>query len=139
MNSVFSPAPKRGVDLTPVQEFDLKLYLGLWHEIARFDHRFERGLGEVTALYRLQDNGMITVTNAGLDTKRGKRRTITGKAKTTATKGLLRVSFFLWFYSNYIVLALGENYEWALVGAGKSDKYLWILSRSPKLEEEKRE
>ena len=28
----------------PVQGFELKRYLGEWHEVARMDHRFERGL-----------------------------------------------------------------------------------------------
>jgi hypothetical protein len=29
---------------------------------------------------------------------------------------------------------LGDDYEYALVGSG-SDKYLWILSRTPQLDE----
>ena len=36
-----SPTPPRGV--TVVNNFDAKRYLGTWYEIARFDHRFERG------------------------------------------------------------------------------------------------
>lgn len=35
--------------LTPVSDFDVNCYLGIWHEIARFDHSFERGLTNVTA------------------------------------------------------------------------------------------
>jgi lipocalin len=45
----------------------------------------------------------------------------------------LKVSFFWIFYADYRVLALGDDYEWALVSAGRSDKYLWILSRTEKL------
>ncbi|HFV4341548.1 TPA: lipocalin family protein [Escherichia coli] len=37
-----SPTPPKGV--TVVNNFDAKRYLGTWYEIARFDHRFERGL-----------------------------------------------------------------------------------------------
>jgi lipocalin len=55
-----------------------------------------------------------------------------GKAKLGKRPGQLRVSFFLFFYSDYNILALGENYDWALVGS-KSPKYLWILSRTPRL------
>jgi len=29
--------------VTPVQGFELKRYLGAWHEAARLDHSFERG------------------------------------------------------------------------------------------------
>ena len=55
-----------------------------------------------------------------------------GKAKAGKHPGQLRVSFFLFFYSDYNVLALGDNYDWALVGS-KSPKYLWILARTPNL------
>ena len=47
--------------------------------------------------------------------------------------GQLRVSFFWIFYSDYNILALDDDYEWALVGS-KSPKYLWILSRTRQLD-----
>ncbi|MEE1167702.1 MAG: lipocalin family protein, partial [Alistipes sp.] len=34
---------------------------------------------------------------------------------------------------DYNILALSQEYEWALIGS-KSDKYLWILSRSRHLD-----
>jgi lipocalin len=40
------------------------------------------------------------------------------------------VSFFLFFFSDYDVLMLDDNYQIALVGS-KSPNYLWILSRDP--------
>ena len=127
---------KRTIDNTPVQKFDLDRYLGRWYEIARFDHRFERGLSEVSAEYTAQNNGMIKVLNSGFKAKLGKRSQIVGRAKTTDVAGVLRVSFFWIFYSDYRVLALGDNYEWALVGSGDSGKYLWILSRTEVLPKE---
>jgi len=50
-----------------VRGFDLTRYLGTWHEIARLDHAFERGLTQVTATYRLRDDGGIDVLNRGYD------------------------------------------------------------------------
>lgn len=35
--------------LRVVDNFDLERYEGRWYEIARLDHRFERGLSHVTA------------------------------------------------------------------------------------------
>ena len=58
-----SPTPPRGV--TVVNNFDAKRYLGTWYEIARFDHRFERGLEKVTATYSLRDDGGLNVINKG--------------------------------------------------------------------------
>ena len=58
-----SPTPPRGV--TVVNNFDAKRYLGTWYEIARFDHRFERGLEKVTAnqrmaVFPIECNNVIT-------------------------------------------------------------------------------
>ena len=122
----------RPIDSTPVATFDLNRFMGRWYEIARFDHRFERGLQQVETLYTLRPDGKVEVLNSGIDTDTGARREARGKAYATAIPGRLRVSFFWIFYSDYNVLALDSNYHWALVGS-KSAKYLWILSRTPTL------
>ena len=46
----------------------------------------------------------------------------------------LKVSFFGPFYSGYNVVALDENYQYALI-AGKDLDYLWILSRTKTIPE----
>lgn len=112
------------------QPLDLNRYLGKWYEVARFDHKFERGLTHCTAEYSLKKGGQIKVLNRGK--KNGKWNTAEGKARTTDTPGLLRVSFFGPFYSDYRILMLSPDYSYALVGSG-SDDYLWILSRTPEL------
>ena len=124
---------RNAVDVQTVQKFELERYLGTWYEIARYDHSFERGLTSVKAQYVRRDDGMIKVVNTGFDAKRGQQKEVIGKAKTTSAPGMLKVSFFWIFYADYRVLALGDDYEWALVSAGRSDKYLWILSRTEKL------
>lgn len=121
------------VDNTPVASLDLQRYLGDWYELARFDHSFERGLDFCKANYALREDGKIAVTNTGI--KDGEQKTSNGKAKTTDTPALLRVSFFGPFYSDYRVMLLDPDYGWALVGS-KSAKYLWILSRTPELPQE---
>ena len=65
-------------------------------------------------------------------------KTATGHAKIPdpAQPGKLKVSFFLNFYSDYYVMELDqENYNYALIGSS-TDKYLWILSRTPQLPED---
>ena len=123
----------RKVDNSTVGGLDLSRYLGDWYEIARFDHSFERGLTHAKANYALNPDGTIVVTNSGL--LDGKQKESIGKAKTTDTVGLLRVSFFGPFYSDYRVMMLAEDYSYALVGS-KNAKYLWILSRTPELPQE---
>lgn len=121
------------VNISTVKEMDINRYLGKWYEIARFDHSFERGLVGVTATYSFRPDGKIKVVNEGYqNTLDGKHSIAVGKAKTTSEPGKLKVSFFWIFYGAYNVLELDADYQWVLVGSS-SDKYLWILSRTPAL------
>lgn len=119
-------------DRSTVAALDLERYMGTWYEIARYDHPFERRMEGVRAYYEMRPGGRIRVVNSGVDYRSGHRRRIRGKAFATATAGRLRVSFFWFFYSDYRIMELGDDYDWALVG-GRSSKYLWILSRTPTL------
>ena len=126
-------ACSKDFDNSTVKEFDLSRYLGVWYEIARYDHSFERGLDNTMAQYILQDDGTVVVLNTGW--KNGKFKLAEGKAKykdPAGDPGHLRVSFFLFFYSDYNVMIVDENYQISLVGS-KAEKYLWILSRTPTL------
>ncbi|WP_295935985.1 lipocalin family protein [uncultured Alistipes sp.] len=114
---------------TLVPSFDLARYMGIWYEIARYDHSFERGLEHVRAEYTLQPDGSVKVLNSGVDGRTGKIKRAEGNAHAGKRPGALRVSFFWIFYSDYNVLELGAEYDWALVGS-RSSRYLWILSRT---------
>jgi apolipoprotein D and lipocalin family protein len=118
-----------------VSGFVPERYLGRWYEIARLDHRFERGLVNVTAEYEKRADGDIDVTNRGFDPKEGKWREAKGLAKFVGEpdRGRLKVSFFGPFYGGYNVVALDEQYRWAMV-VGPTADYLWILSRTPQLD-----
>ena len=120
------------VNNSTITNLEPQRYLGKWYEIARYDHKFERGLNFATANYSLMDNGKIKVVNSGI--KDGKLKSSIGKAKFTDNPGLLRVSFFGPFYSDYRIMLLSKDYKYALVGS-KSAKYLWILSRTPAVPE----
>jgi lipocalin len=74
-------AQKFDIDRTTIKDFDLRRYMGRWYEIARFDHSFERNMEYCEAFYAIQNDGMISVTNTGINTKTDKRKTSYGKAK----------------------------------------------------------
>lgn len=123
------------LDTHPVKVFDLNRYLGKWYEIARFDHSFEKDLVGVTAEYSLLPDGKVRVINSGYkDTLDGPYKSTEGKAKIPdpSNPAHLEVSFFMWFYSDYNIMELDPDYQYALVGSD-TDKYLWILSRTPQL------
>ena len=126
--------PPEGI--TPVSNFDAERYLGTWHEIARLDHRFERGLVAVSATYTRNPDGSLKVVNRGFKPKTCAWSEAVGRAKFTAepTKGQLAVSFFGPFYGGYNIIALDKDYQYALV-CGPDRDYLWILARTPTLPE----
>lgn len=126
------------IDKSTVEGFNLDKYLGNWYEIARFQNRFEKDLVGVTATYKMRDDGKVAVINQGYkNTLDGKLKKATGKARIPDPKeARLEVSFFWIFYSDYYILQLDTmDYQYALVGSS-SDNYLWILSRTPTLDEE---
>lgn len=124
-------------DKTVVKELDIEKFLGKWYEISRFDHSFERGLVGVTAFYSFREDGKLKVVNSGYkDSLKGRKSEVIGKAKIPDPKqpAKLKVSFFLFFYADYFVLELDEKYQWAIIGSS-SDNYLWILARTPRMDE----
>lgn len=121
---------------TPVANFNLKQYMGEWFEIARYDHNFEAGVSNTKASYYM-DDGIVRIKNSGW--KKEHFNVSLGRAKQPDAQnnpGLLRVSFFRPFYSDYRILMVDPQYEYALVGS-KSKDYLWLLSRTPVLSQNK--
>lgn len=118
----------------PVTGFELDRYLGQWYEIARLDHSFERGLNCVTATYSLRDDDGVRVINRGYNIEEQAWDEAEGRAYfiEDETVGRLKVSFFGPFFGGYNILALDDDYQWALV-AGPNRDYLWILSRTPQM------
>ena len=120
--------------LEVVPHVELEKYLGKWYEIARLPFRFEDGCTDVTATYSLSKDGNVSVLNECL--KDGKLKQTKGKAKVVDknTGAKLKVTFFWPFSADYWIINLGENYDYAVVGS-PSRKYLWILSRTPQMDE----
>jgi apolipoprotein D and lipocalin family protein len=122
--------------LTAVDHVDLRRYAGKWYEIARYPNRFQRNCqSDTTAIYTLRDDGKVQVVNSCRE-KDGKATTARGTAKVVdkKTNAKLKVTFFWPFYGDYWVIGLSPDYQYAIVGE-PSRKYLWILSRTPAMEE----
>lgn len=117
----------------PIKAVELERYLGTWHELARYENRFEKGCEAVTAEYTKRDDGLVGVLNTcrkgGVD---GKKDTAEGKARIVegSNGAKLKVSFFgPFFFGDYWVLDRADDYSWSIVGE-PSGKYLWILTRN---------
>lgn len=127
--------------LVPVNFVDLDRYLGKWYEIARFDQKFQKDCTAVSATYSLRKDGDINVKNeCRLNSPSGKHKVSYGRAWVTdkETNSKLKVQFFLktlripLLAGNYWILALGNDYEYAIIG-DNSRKYLWFLSRTSQM------
>ena len=122
----------RGV--RPVQPFSLMRYLGCWYEIARIDHGYERGLTDTTADYRLLPGGRVQVVNRGYHPATRQWREVRASARPQpgGDDAHLQVSFIWPVRASYIVFALDDDYQHALV-SGPSHDHLWLLSRTPQI------
>ena len=124
-------------ELKVVPYVKLERYTGTWYEIARYPQRFQEGCVASKAVYELGQNGKIQVYNeCRQGSLEGPVKSVRGKAKVVdpATNAKLKVTFFWPFYGDYWIIDLGQNYEYAVVGH-PSRKYLWVLSRTPEMEE----
>lgn len=116
---------------------DLNKYAGKWYEIASFPQRFQKGCNATTAEYTATDKGYIIVENrCNKGSIEGKQTYIKGKAFIEKNSGnaKLKVQFFWPFRAKYWIIDLVDDYSFAVV-SHPNKKYLWILSRTPKMEE----
>jgi apolipoprotein D and lipocalin family protein len=133
---LFTGCVEKPKNVNPIEDFELSLYLGTWYEIARLDHRFERGMEQITATYSMREDGGVKVINKGYKIKDKEWKDAEGKAYFVESPnlGYLKVSFFGPFYGAYIIFDLDYD-KYALI-SGPDHSYFWILSRKPQLDEE---
>ncbi len=130
--------------LNVVPQVDLKRYMGTWYEIARLPNTFQKQcMSDVTAIYEMNEKDEISVTNQCLteDGMMSKAQGEVKKSSDTEPNSKLKVRFapaFLSFlpfvWGDYWILQLGEDYSYAVIGE-PDRKYLWILSRTQKMDE----
>ena len=138
LNSCFTTKRMSTATIPVVENLNLERYLGTWYEIARLPNSFEKNLDYVTATYTLRGDGKIKVLNKGFNSEKNSWKEATGKAwiPDSQIPARLRVSFFWIFSSDYKIIALdAENYMYSMV-TSNTKKYLWILSRTPKMDSE---
>jgi apolipoprotein D and lipocalin family protein len=129
--------------LPTISQVDLARYAGTWYEIARLPMWFQRHCVDSKAIYSTRPGGKIGVHNECI-TDTGGIDQVDGMATVVdqETNARLQVVFENWFarlfgssrMGNYWILDLDPDYRTSLVGT-PDRRYLWILSRSPHLDE----
>jgi apolipoprotein D and lipocalin family protein len=147
-----APAQAATAALQAVPSVDLSRYVGLWYQIAYYPNTFQKQcVSNTTAEYAVKTNGQIQVTNTCKQAD-GTNSTAIGAARVKQPKFLgipvgqptsskLEVRFapeaLSWIpsvWAPYWVIQLADDYHYAVVGE-PGRKFLWILSRTPKLDE----
>lgn len=124
----------------PIDSLDLKRYMGVWYEIARYEKEAkEKCVGFTQMEYTLRDDGSVQVLKRCL-LENGERTEIEGTAEQVGESNSpkLRVRFTpAWFsfitdnvWEDYWVIDLDEEYQLAVVSNSNKSKYS-ILSRTP--------
>lgn len=126
---------KQHPSLPVVPSVDLERYAGKWYSIASLPTSFEKGCACTSAEYGITDKGYVTVKNSCF--RNGKMSVTSGKAfvKKNSNNAKLAVQFFWPFKGAYWIIALGDQYEYAMVGH-PNRQYLWILNRESTMPEE---
>ncbi|MHB9041333.1 MAG: lipocalin family protein [Melioribacteraceae bacterium] len=137
--SLFGCGSSNYAPLDVVDKVDVNRYIGKWYEIAMLPNSFQKGCNCTTAEYSIIDAETIRVINScRKDSTTGELDQVNGKAFIVegSNNAKLRVQFFWPFRGDYWIIDLDkDNYQYAVVGA-PSRKYLWILSRTPKMDEQ---
>jgi len=131
------------IDVTAIPQLDLNEYLGRWYEICRLPLRWEDETAtDITATYSLNDDGNVRVDNRCFDEDGKPSRAIGEAVPVDDSNSRLKVTFLPEFVrwlpftrGDYWVLKIDPEYRTALVGT-PDRKYLWVLSRQPRLSEE---
>ncbi len=136
-------APASAGPVTPVPSLDAQRYTGEWRQIASLPQWFEAFcVSDTVANYSLNDDGTVRVSNRCVGPF-GANITTRGRARVLdpVTNAQLQVTFVQalgggWSYAgtepNYVVIGLGEAYDWAVVGDPQRTS-AFVLSRTPAL------
>jgi apolipoprotein D and lipocalin family protein len=140
--TLLAPAAHAQAPVTTVDRVDLERYLGQWYEIARLPNRFQYDCArDVVATYTPRAAAVVNVINTCINAGGGEERAEgVARVRDLATNAKLEVRFaplalawlpFVW--GDYWVMDLAPDYSYSLVG-GPSREYLWVLSRTPELD-----
>jgi len=135
-------AGARASEPVTIPSLDVARYLGTWYEIAKYPNRFQKQcVANTRAEYSLKADGQLQVLNSCI-TQSGETTVALGAARqlgaASSPKFEVRfapawLSFIPAVWGDYWVIDLDEAYQLVAI-SGPSREYLWILSRSPKVD-----
>jgi len=127
--------------LPTVEYVDLDRFMGDWYVIANIPTSIETQAYNAVESYQLDDDGSIATTftfNKGGfkgDKKRYNPRGFVRDSTSNAEWGMQ----FIWpIKADYRIIYLDDDYQLTVIGRNKRD-YVWVMARTPTIEEEQYE
>ncbi|NML18900.1 lipocalin family protein [Azohydromonas caseinilytica] len=134
-------------ELRTIPALDLPRYEGTWYEIAKFPNRFQKQcLSDTQAVYSAQPDGTVRVLNrcrvagGAMDEAVGTARQ-QGGPSSPKLKVRFAPAWLSWLpavWGDYWVVDLDPDYQLSAVSEPRRE-YLWVLSRTPRVEPDKYE
>lgn len=123
----------------PVPYVDIKKFSGLWYEVARTYNSYQKKCVASSVEYALQEDNTYKVYNRCFENVIG-GDLIEYKGVASPTNGnsmsKIDMTYFYIFTREYRVIHLEKDYATAVV-SDKDMEQVWVMSRTPKLEESK--
>lgn len=123
--------------LETVGHVDVSRYSGKWYEVASYPKKQREACHGTTAEYTLCDNGDLIIDNrCNMGGMNGKLSAKSGKAivKKNTGNAKFKVRSGAPFRGKYWIITLADDYSYAVVSR-PNKKSLWILSRTPKMDD----
>ena len=121
--------------VTAVTQLDESRLQGTWYELASYPvKRARHCVSNPIELIAPGDKPKQLLLVDACSNKQGytDARNTTASAQDKHGDGEFKIKYFFLFSRKYWVLALGPNYEWALIGS-PNHKTLWVYSKTPTL------
>jgi apolipoprotein D and lipocalin family protein len=123
------------LDVAP--QVDLARFQGQWFEIAKLPRITQATCAGTTAFYALREGGLDVTNQCRIGKLDGPLKSSIARVNPTGEGVASKLSIEVGGFSgDYWILEVGDQYEYAVIGVPSRD-YLWILSRTPKLDQTK--
>jgi apolipoprotein D and lipocalin family protein len=122
------------LDVAP--DVDLPSFQGKWFEIAKLPRATQADCTGTIAFYKAREGGMDVINECHLKKLDGELRSSVARLYASGEGEAAKLSIDVHgFVGDYWILEVGDHYEYAVIGVPARD-YLWILSRTPTMDEE---
>jgi apolipoprotein D and lipocalin family protein len=121
----------------PLQNVELKRYVGQWYDIAHYPNKYQDGCQDSTIRFSFREDGDIDVLNSCRDKQKGVLHHADGHGWVTdaPNNARLKVSYFWPFRKEYMIIDQGKDYDYSVI-CTPDRKNLWIIARTPNMSKE---